>query len=49
MEIAGARLRRTATSHCRMDSLAKGQWSSTGEEGVFTGVDAHVGHYGFPA
>jgi hypothetical protein len=48
MEIAEARLRRTATSHCRMDSLAKGQWPRIGEEGSFTGVDAHVEHYGFP-
>jgi hypothetical protein len=49
MEIAEARLRRMATSHYRMDSLAKGQWPPVGEEGVVTGVDAHVEHYDLPA
>ena len=37
-EIAEARLRRTATSYCNIDSLAKGQWPPIGEEGVFTRV-----------
>jgi hypothetical protein len=47
-EIAEARLRRTATSYCNIDSLAKGRWPPIGEEGVFTRVEAHAEHYGFP-
>ena len=45
--IAEARVRRTATSHCNIDSLAKGQWPPIGE-GVFTRVEVHVEHHGFP-
>ena len=46
-EIAEARLRRTATSYCNIDSLAKEQWPPIEEEGVFTRVDAHAHHHGF--
>jgi len=47
-EIAEARLRRTATSYCNMDSLAEGQWPLIGEEGVFTRVEACAVNHGFP-
>jgi hypothetical protein len=47
-EIAKARLRRTATSYCNVDSLAKGQRPFIGEEGVFTRVGAHTEYHGFP-
>jgi hypothetical protein len=46
--MAEARLRRTATSYCNIDSLAKGRWPPIGEEGFFTRVEAHAEHYGFP-
>ena len=47
-EIAKARLRRTATSYCNIDSLAKGQRPLIGKEGVFTRVGAHAEHHDFP-
>ena len=47
-EIAEARLRRTATSYCNVDSLAKGKRPLIGEEGVFTRVGAYAEHHGFP-
>jgi hypothetical protein len=47
-EIAEACLRRTATSYCNIDSLAKGRWPPIREEGVFTRVEAHAEHHGFP-
>jgi hypothetical protein len=47
-ETAEARLRRTATSYCNVDSLAKGQRPLIGEEGVFTRVGAHAEDHGFP-
>jgi hypothetical protein len=40
--IAEARLRRTATSYCIVDSLAKVQWPLIEEEGVFTRAAATV-------
>jgi hypothetical protein len=36
MAIAGALQKRTATSYCIVDSLARGQWPSIGEKGAFT-------------
>jgi hypothetical protein len=47
-EMAEARLRRTATSYCNIDSLAKGRWPPIGEEGVFARVEAHAEHRSFP-
>jgi hypothetical protein len=47
-EMAEARLRRTATSYCNIDSLAKGRWPPIGEEGVFARVEAHAEHHSFP-
>jgi hypothetical protein len=46
--MAEARLGRTATYYCNIDSLAKGQWLPIGEEGAFTRVEAHAEHHGFP-
>jgi hypothetical protein len=47
-ETAKAHLRRTATSYCDIDALAEGRWPPIREEGVFTRVEAHPEHHGFP-
>ena len=46
--IAEACLRRTATSYCIVSLLAKGQRPLIAEKGVFTRVEAHAEHHGFP-
>ena len=48
MVIAEACLRRTATSYCIVDPLAKVQWPLIAEKGVFTRVEAHAERHGFP-
>jgi hypothetical protein len=48
MVIAKACLKRTATPYCIVDSLAKGRWPLITEKGVFTRVEAHAEHHGFP-
>jgi len=48
MVIAKSCLRRIATSYCVIGSLAKGQWPPIIDEGVFTRVEAHAEHHGFP-